>query len=1322
MANFIHTSQTRQNSFGNRQASQQDTAFTATLNDQQRILAELERKLQQQRELANEIARRREELLRLQNLNRNTASQISDMRSNTRGAVGMPNAGLGNNHNNGSAISNNTQTLVNANFDQFSGEENRWKNHLNNNNRPGNFRHDTLVQLNRQNNEGSGGTNIDQSQRFSNSNYWRVPNADRINDQYTQSYSDNNKANNNPGMGSTHVFSNFNSNNFNNISSRVASSQVDPFYLTNANRNNTNRRQIHGHRTEVPFRNTKNAGLNIQSSGFKNHPNTHRTTFQHGGYQNFNKMDNVPIQQNDNAQNRADMKFPLHMQERPTHTKGFPLRKSSHFDRIWQTNVNDRNARAKWHAHKQDNTKLEPQVYHGAFQNKSPFAMSEPFIKDQTQLTSGNQNPYQSAMNSGNNVRWNGIKGNNSAVVLRYNNGQLRVRNDQIVKLQSHPIARQSNSQQTGRGSSSHNVNNVKQLPLKPSVPYYNEQYQNSVKPQTTVMNKPGAVHANRHIGFTGGKTDVYTSRADSLPRNSVGSVGQIQHNDFGQHMTNTNKPGAQNIYTDSFVSHSNRQVQSFPQQFHQKPVSGLMSKEIPSKSTKNTYQEQSFVNKQAVASQPQPVLSQTELINTPNIAPLVHTRSNGLLQDSQETNFVLNYNNVHAGVVQSNAGPLDPLRRTSEPVNVVLNNNNAPPVVVRSNILPAKASSNVAVQQTSQPGRVILKNNDAPATFIRSNASPVNVVSHVGLPQTSQPVNVMLKTNDILPTADKSTSHVITHQSTAFQQISQPVNVGFNKNGLLPTAIGSNFQPVNAQHDKSFQQTIQTQISASESARQSGNISPNTKAVGSQHAAVQQENQRTVTKQTNTTTADIHATVTKLQQMLQTLHSKSQNKNILPAAQQMHGLSPVVVQSATVSPVAVQNSNILYNGVNQNNFPVVSNLQQTHAPQVFGLRQLWNGGYNQFSPAVSASMWQQFMFGDSIDPPDMPDPTGTPVPGTEVEIEGAPVTTTTTTVATTKKPTTTTKRIATTVASQKTTKSNIIHSIALKLASLLGKTGGLPMGPHAKISDTAMISSQTVKTKPLTDTAKKETKKSNIKVTVIEKNMKHNAPQNRINVDAKPSDLLNRGKPIVVTVNKPPVTFLSGKPLEERKAAQTIVDVAAADILNKALDPVLAGFNVKNVIAKQIGQGLNSNSVGALKTVQLTQSGQQIASVQGDYLADVSKILSGETVTPSVLVDNTQLAPSATIKRTPSVVNAIPLPNDKPNSGVNDALINKVYHETTPITTIMVDQTVAPPQATDATSLIKSAVVDILSKIRHMWTSSDFATTVSPTTTKVNS
>ena len=454
------------------------------------------------------------------------------------------------------------------------------------------------------------------------------------------------------------------------------------------------------------------------------------------------------------------------------------------------------------------------------------------------------------------------------------------------------------------------------------------------------------------------------------------------------------------------------------------------------------------------------------------------------------------------------------------------------------------------------------------------------------------------------------------------------------------------------------------------------------------------------------------------------------------------------------------------------------------HQMENFGMGNLGMGnmwGMGMHNPAAQAQMWQQLMLGgDSIDIPDPPDPTPTvmaptptemastssvaasqqtPVSGMagppkiEVEVEGAPpvptttetttTTTTTTTIATTStvKPKPKAKpKVSAKVASNKKSNSDIINSIALKLAALLGKPQGLSLTQHNVVGAAAKVRnkvSNVVNRNTLEPKAKTMDNPVVNVVKAVPQTETVNSKTIKINTNyAKPV----KAKTVEIDNAQPlqlPVTFLSGKVPKKRKTVQTLVNTADLNVINPEVDPVLAGVDVKKVNAEQIGAGpeivktdhINLNMFGSLKDFQPTHTPQPVVDVKPDKLIDITNVLTGKNTLDGIV----SVGSAANVKSDPGT-NGQVIQTNNVDPLVMDNLINTLgAKKVTTITTVSplvvnyqnvapapsVTSVNAPSKNNDTTAFIKTAVVDLLSQIKQLWTNSDLSTS-STTTTQV--
>ena len=450
-----------------------------------------------------------------------------------------------------------------------------------------------------------------------------------------------------------------------------------------------------------------------------------------------------------------------------------------------------------------------------------------------------------------------------------------------------------------------------------------------------------------------------------------------------------------------------------------------------------------------------------------------------------------------------------------------------------------------------------------------------------------------------------------------------------------------------------------------------------------------------------------------------------------LPAVQTL-GNTQFLSNDLNPSPIAAPAANIPSLNQFPNYSPMASYWQQMSSglggnfgmmQPGMSLRGIWDGSSANVPPEFSAlgithgsqlsPYWQNMMFGDSIDPPDPPDPVSnatTPVIGV-VEME--PVILTTTTF----EPPATMKRTnkvieTTTVATPKPTTPNIIHSIALQLANLLGKRTGLKLGN---------VSPE--KPKPI---VKPIIKSDSIPVKV-QKPLKE-----EVGVTGKTKvNVLSKGEEL-------PVLFLSGKAPKVRDPTQTIIDIGPAAIINTKVDPVLAGVKVDSIKAQKLAKKelvpkevkVNINSWKKPPNQNVVQA---VVNVQSQPLNPMD--LFPKDLLAKAVIANLK-RPEYKVKKAPKVLVQSPISSNKmadvmhnPVSFIDSLLVNETpapppTTTTAPTTTTtkapvivvaaepksVISQALPDnkPQQQDQTSIIKSALVDILSKIKHMWAGSN--------------
>ena len=450
-----------------------------------------------------------------------------------------------------------------------------------------------------------------------------------------------------------------------------------------------------------------------------------------------------------------------------------------------------------------------------------------------------------------------------------------------------------------------------------------------------------------------------------------------------------------------------------------------------------------------------------------------------------------------------------------------------------------------------------------------------------------------------------------------------------------------------------------------------------------------------------------------------------------LPAVQSL-GNTPFLSNNLRPTPMAAPVANIPSLNQFPNYSPMASYWQQMPSglSANFGmmqpgmsLRGIWDGSSANVPPEFSAlgithgsqlsPYWQNMMFGDSIDPPDPPDPVSnatTPVNGV-VEMEPVILTTTTFEPPATVKPT---KKVieTTTAATLKPTTPNIIHSIALQLANLLGKRTGLKLGN---------VSPE--KPKPI---VKPIIKSDSIPVKV-QKPLKEEfgvTGKTKVNVLSKGEEL--------------PVLFLSGKAPKVRDPTQTIIDIGSAAIINTKVDPVLAGVKVDSIKAQKLAKKelvpkkVKAN-VNSWKKTPNQNVVQAVVNVQSQPLNPMD--LFPKDLLAKAVIANLK-KPEYKVKKAHKVLVQSPISSNKmadvmhnPVSFIDSLLVNETpvpppTTTTAPTTTTtkapvivvaaepkaVIGQTIPEnkPKEQDQTSIIKSALVDILSKIKHMWAGSN--------------
>ena len=463
---------------------------------------------------------------------------------------------------------------------------------------------------------------------------------------------------------------------------------------------------------------------------------------------------------------------------------------------------------------------------------------------------------------------------------------------------------------------------------------------------------------------------------------------------------------------------------------------------------------------------------------------------------------------------------------------------------------------------------------------------------------------------------------------------------------------------------------------------------------------------------------------------------SSAQNPQVLtkplPAVQTL-GNTPFLSNNLSPTPITAPVANIPSLNQFPNYSPMASYWQQMSSGlgANFGmmqpgmsLRGIWDGSSANVPPEFSAlgithgsqlsPYWQNMMFGDSIDPPDPPDPVSnatTPVNGV-VEMEPVILTTTTFEPPATVKPP---KKVihTTTVATPKPTTPNIIHSIAMQLANLLGKKNGLKLGNVSPEKPEPIV-------KPITQSGSIPAK--------VQKPLKEEVgvtDETKVNVVSKAEEL--------------PVLFLSGKAPKVRDPSQTIIDIGAAAIINTKVDPVLAGVKVdsikaqklakKELVPKEVKANINSWKKPPNQNVV-----QAVVNVQSQPLNPMD--LFPKDLLAKAVIANLK-KPEYKVKKAPKVLVQSPISSNKminvmhnPVSFIDSLLVNETpapppttTTKTTTTTTTkapvivvaaepaaVIDQTIQEnkPQQQDQTSIIKSALVDILSKIKHMWAGSN--------------
>ena len=479
----------------------------------------------------------------------------------------------------------------------------------------------------------------------------------------------------------------------------------------------------------------------------------------------------------------------------------------------------------------------------------------------------------------------------------------------------------------------------------------------------------------------------------------------------------------------------------------------------------------------------------------------------------------------------------------------------------------------------------------------------------------------------------------------------------------------------------------------------------------------------------------------------------------------------PVITNPAYAQAIgnlnAVSGSNInVASHTNGHLSPAVPAFQSPFGPQMghfgngypgmgnVGIGNMWGMGMQ--NPAAAQHMWQQLMFGgDNIDIPDPPDPPPTmmssasttyravspPVTGTGIigplrlEFEGeAPFPHTTTTVATTTTTATTTTattktmkpkpkikpKVVTKVKPKQIPKPDIINSIALKLAALLGKSNanGFSLGQNRLKAATK----PKAKTKADGHAINNQAQTVN-KIKAVPKQQSVISENAQINTNFAKSLKTSGDKVAHPQTLQLPVTFLSGKNPRQRKIAQELASTIDLNSFKPEVDPVLAGVDVKSVKAQQILAGpaiiktdqINLKTLGTLEQFNSAHTYQPVVNVKPDSLNDITNVLTGKDTLDGII----SAGASANTKSDQGAQVKI----DKHHMITNIAT-NTV---TTVSPTALNYANVAPapsleaeglPKTNDGTLVIKTAVVDLLSQIKQLWMHADISTQQPTTTT----
>ena len=1268
---------------GRRMNTQNTFSPSSSTNDRQRMIQELERKLQRQQELANEIARQRAELRRLQNSGQNvgSATQRERMRSvvKTGASSVVPNSIVARTNNQRNAL-NGMQTPLRTNAHRPSGPQVQQESSRSSNT-----------------NGRSSSRNRQSWRRISSAENRAHSNVNTRNRHNAQKAVSKNVVPNTRTIQKNSGFTSVNINRRNNIRNRQNSNIAPILHVKSADKV-TNVHQRHSHRTAVPFRNSPKVGTNSGAVSTESRiPQNIKTI----------NRNSIPFKTNNNALNVIRNK-PNTRQA----SADFPRSRTSDFDKAWQKSMTNKQASMHWNVDSQgiarqqpqqinQNSRNNPQSYqqastfnsgaskippvgarrHAISQSKSISDISASIAGHRLQDTGQNIIQRQATLNT---VHRNGQgtfdrkqkDKDNKAIFLRYRDGILQARDQQMVKVQqSSTDERQNANLQDSMNNFVRVRNNIASQNLGND---HTNQLRRNNYPAVSVINKAGLVQGQRVQHGVSHITET--------------AQGQVSHATGGEPLLTV--------------------VREKPSMYI--PVDTLSP-------------QQDFHSIAQVDQRSDPVVSVVVQNRPPDTSLAAGPRQfSSSIQASNRQTFITQ---------KSNELPL-----------VVDKSNNLPTVSLHSH------SSHLGLQDTHSPSQtvqipVVLSStahiSNPSLQTVNSNPPLVNVVSNT-LPQTLQSVTVLSEDiHTVLPSEVKS--QTIKGPLESLQNSNSVPTVVQIPNNPNPSPSTTGNLPVVVQQSQVSPQILQQPASS--------NLHPSlpvsSQTLNQPLPAVQTVGVLPVATQNLNIPASVSSSLhSSLPVSSQTLTQS------LPAVQTV-GVVPAITQSSNVAPLASSFSNIQLANQLSNISPMASFLNLNQASHGLGIGGLWDGGADNIPAAFRAagithgsqlnSAWQNWMFGDSIDPPDPPDPVnnGTNGATTEIEIETVVYASTTSAPTTTKPPAR--KTLITTPAPSKTTKPNIIHSIALQLADLLGKRAEETLKnkqtktskPVKRLSNTSIGHVKTVEVKANKSKGKQINKK---KSPISEHSQAHN-----LKADRKIVKVDNAIK------NEPPVMFLSGKIPKANAGEQTVVDIKAGSMIKTGIDPVLAGVKVNNVKAQRIVESplpsqqdaVTKRKVGTWKMPPADNVVQPIVKLQSNALNPLQNIFPEsllksavrKTLAKSVINLNTD-----TIKQDPKVNVKSPKPTAKmvnlinnPVSFIDNLLVNEspspvIIPTTTPQPepVLVTDQNVlidppvqaAPPQ--DTSAVLKSALVDILSKIRHLWTGPDgsAAVTQPPMTT----